>query len=241
VISIVTIHKGDYKDLKVTVESVLSQSMPCVEYVVVASGLDSKQQAYVMSNAAKCFFDVDSSLYDAMNIGLQASTMSHILFLNSGDVLINADVLSFCGASINNDRTVYLAPSVVCLDGICYLAPTVERLMLGVSPGHQGFMAPISHDKFYFDDSGNFWDDGEWMKLYLQNYKSEVLPQPLVRFNFNGLSSIPDLRNVRPLFKVSFYLSIKYIIKWVLYTFLPFKLYFHIFMIINRHCLWKDV
>ena len=238
-ISIGTIHKGPYKDLLMTIESVLLQNTPCDDYIVVASNLSIEQKNYVKLNVTKVFFDVDSSLYDAMNIGLKACQGSHVLFLNSGDVLIDFNVLSYCNNFVNDNKTIYIAPVVICLNKTCHLAPTIDRLISGAMPGHQGFLAPISIKKMYFTDTLNFWNDGEWMELYLTKYKSEVLHQPLVEFSFDGASSIPKLKNIPILMNVSYYLSIKYLIKFLMYYTLPQKIYFYILMRINGHTLWK--
>jgi len=239
-ISIVTIHKGRYKDLLMTIESVLFQNTPCDEYIVVASNLTIEQKDYVKLKSTKVFLDVDVSLYDAMNIGLKACKGSHVLFLNSGDALIDSNVLSYCNNVVNDNKTIYIAPLVICLNKTCYLASAIgKHISHGVTPRHQGFLAPISINKMYFNDSLNFWNDGEWMDLYLANYKSEVLHQPLVEFSFGGASSTPKFKNIFNLMNFSFFIAGKYFLKCLMYSVLPQDIYFFIIMKINGHTLWK--
>jgi len=103
-ISIVTITYNAGTVLQRTLDSVLQQTYPCVEHLIVdgASTDDTVRLAETYREQAAAMhpewsIDVksepDGGLYDAMNKGLSRATGDYIVFMNAGDTLAAPDTL----------------------------------------------------------------------------------------------------------------------------------------------------
>lgn len=102
-ISIITVSYNSEKTIKDTIESVLAQDYPLIEYIII-DGASSDQTV----SLAKSYEDVfkiknvdyriiskaDNGLYDAMNKGVRLSTGDVVGILNSDDFYLSSDVLS---------------------------------------------------------------------------------------------------------------------------------------------------
>lgn len=95
-ISIITIVYNNVRDIAYTIDSVLAQTYPYVEYIVV-DGASSDGTLDVINSYAdridKIVSEKDKGIYDAMNKGLALATGDYVLFLNSGDELYDTNTL----------------------------------------------------------------------------------------------------------------------------------------------------
>jgi glycosyltransferase involved in cell wall biosynthesis len=95
-ISVITIVYNNVAEIEGTLCSVLEQSYPAVEYIVIDGGSTDGTVAIIakyINRLAYFISEPDNSLYDAMNKGIKASSGEWLLFLNSGDRFFNNDVL----------------------------------------------------------------------------------------------------------------------------------------------------
>ena len=95
-LSIITINYNNLEGLKKTVESVVNQTWKELEYIVIDGGSTDGSATYIESQKEYFYYWVsesDSGIYNAMNKGIKVATGEYLLFLNSGDVLYNNDVL----------------------------------------------------------------------------------------------------------------------------------------------------
>ena len=95
-ISIITINYNNAKGLENTIISVLNQKYENIEYLVIDGGsLDSSDTiiAKYRSQLDYWVIEADRGIYNAMNKGIEKSTGDYLLFINSGDCLINNNVL----------------------------------------------------------------------------------------------------------------------------------------------------
>ncbi len=103
--SIVTITYNAEGVLKRTLDSVLSQSYPQVEHIIVdgasrdatvsiAEDYQAQSAKLAPEHVVKIQSEPDKGLYDAMNKGLKRATGDYILFLNAGDCFPKADTLA---------------------------------------------------------------------------------------------------------------------------------------------------
>lgn len=97
--SIVTITYNAEGVLKRTLDSVLSQSYPQVEHIIVdgasrdatvsiAEEYQTESERVAPEHVVKIQSEPDKGLYDAMNKGLKRATGDYILFLNAGDCFL---------------------------------------------------------------------------------------------------------------------------------------------------------
>jgi len=87
-LSVITIVYNNVKDIERTMLSVLNQTYPNIEYIVV-DGLSKDGTLEVINRyktqIAKLISEKDEGIYDAMNKGLDAATGDYVIFMNSGD------------------------------------------------------------------------------------------------------------------------------------------------------------
>jgi glycosyltransferase involved in cell wall biosynthesis len=87
-LSVITIVYNNVKDIERTMLSVLNQTYPNIEYILIdgASKDGTKDIIYkYKSRLAQFISEPDRGIYDAMNKGLSLATGDYVLFMNSGD------------------------------------------------------------------------------------------------------------------------------------------------------------
>lgn len=98
-LSIITVNLNNAKGLSITIDSVLRQPHLAVEFIVIDGGSVDESLAIIKGVADKLSYWVserDSGIYAAMNKGIKQARGSYILFLNSGDTLVNDQPLNEC-------------------------------------------------------------------------------------------------------------------------------------------------
>ena len=99
-ISVITITYNAARTLQRTLDSVLSQTYPHVEHLIIdgASKDDTlriaEQYQAVSPHEVIIQSEPDKGLYDAMNKGLQRASGDYVVFLNAGDSLYAPDTLA---------------------------------------------------------------------------------------------------------------------------------------------------
>ena len=94
--SIITITYNAERWLERTILSVLSQSYPNIEYILIDGASKDKTVEIIKqyeSGIASWISEPDKGLYDAMNKGLKRATGDYVCFLNAGDTLYTADTV----------------------------------------------------------------------------------------------------------------------------------------------------
>jgi glycosyltransferase involved in cell wall biosynthesis len=94
--SVITVTYNASRWLERTVLSILSQSYPGIEYVIIDGGsTDGTIDIIKQYEAGIAYWtsEPDRGLYDAMNKGLQRATGDYVWFINAGDTLHTADTV----------------------------------------------------------------------------------------------------------------------------------------------------
>ncbi len=110
-ISVITINYNNISGLRMTVESVLSQTYSNVEYILIdGDSTDGSKKLLdeVKGRVSYCLSEKDGGIYDAMNKGIAHATGDYCIFMNSGDCFVNKDVLTrtFGGQNYEEDLIV---------------------------------------------------------------------------------------------------------------------------------------
>ncbi len=95
-ITIITINYNDVEGLKKTMTSVLMQTFANIEYIMIDGGSKDGSKEYIETHKESLAYWVsepDSGIYNAMNKGIDNATGEYILFLNSGDYLIDSTTI----------------------------------------------------------------------------------------------------------------------------------------------------
>lgn len=95
-ISIISINYNNADGLYKTIQSVVQQTYKNLEYIIIDGGSVDESKRVIESAEHIDYWvsESDSGIYNAMNKGIGAATGEYLLFLNSGDTLINDHVLA---------------------------------------------------------------------------------------------------------------------------------------------------
>lgn len=96
-ISIITINYRNLEGLKKTVHSVIEQTSTDIEYIVIdGDSQDGTKEFLASQNDHLSYWisEPDSGIYNAMNKGIKKATGAYLLFLNSGDILFDNQVIA---------------------------------------------------------------------------------------------------------------------------------------------------
>ena len=95
VFSIITVCYCARDIIAKTAHSVLSQTYPNIEYIVVdgASPDNTAEVVRSLSSDIRLISEPDKGLYDAMNKGLRMALGDYVWFLNAGDLLPSDDLV----------------------------------------------------------------------------------------------------------------------------------------------------
>lgn len=96
--SIITVVKNDEQKIAKTIESVINQDYENYEFIVVDGGSSDGTVDIIRSyddHIDYWFSEPDHGISDAFNKGIALSSGSYIQMLNSGDTLVDRQVLSF--------------------------------------------------------------------------------------------------------------------------------------------------
>lgn len=133
-ITIVTVTFNCFNDIEATIQSVLAQDYPDLEYIIVDGGstdgtIDVIRQ--YEDRITKWISEPDKGLYDAMNKGIALASGQWINFMNAGDTYCDSQVIRHLFASLPADRKVVYGNTIVLnRDGSTSKHPTstLERL-----------------------------------------------------------------------------------------------------------------
>lgn len=95
-LSIITVVYNNAEHIERTMLSVLNQTYPHIEYIVI-DGLSTDGTIDIIkkyeARLAKLVIEKDNGIYDAMNKGLARATGDYVLFMNSGDEIYDEDTV----------------------------------------------------------------------------------------------------------------------------------------------------
>ena len=169
-----------------TVLSVLSQTYENIEYIVmdgqsVDSTLDILKK-YESDSKVRIFSGKDTGLYNAMNKGIDACSGDYVIFLNSGDLFADNQVLENAVSKIQfnseiNCGELFYGNVIRSYDGESKLEKypgkyvVFRLLMMGKMPCHQGIFTGIdTMRKYRFDESYKICADFDFLMRCLRGH-----------------------------------------------------------------------
>ena len=120
-ISVVTVSYNAVSVIEQTIFSVINQTYPNVEYIIIDGGSTDGTVDIIKKYADKITYWVsepDKGIYDAMNKGIELATGEWINFMNAGDSFYSFSILEliFGQTIFSNDiiygDTLFLAPNL---------------------------------------------------------------------------------------------------------------------------------
>ena len=204
-ISIITVCYNSAKTIAETIESVLSQDYPNIEYIVVDGKSTDGTQDIVKSfgsKISKFVSEPDKGLYDAMNKGIGLATGDIIGIINSDDIYANNKVFSRVVQTITEKNVdivygdLYYFKSGFPDRALRYYRGGVfslSRVSYGLMPPHPTFFIKRTvYEKFgRFDTRYTLSADFDLILRFLGLHKVpfEYIPDILVKMRTGGKST----------------------------------------------------
>lgn len=95
-ISVITINYNNKEGLSRTIKSVMTQSCKDYEFIIIDGGSTDGSVNIIKENECRINYwisEPDGGIYPAMNKGVQTAHGEYCIFMNSGDIFYNEDVL----------------------------------------------------------------------------------------------------------------------------------------------------
>lgn len=111
-ISVVTVCRNALDSLRLTARSVLAQTYPQIEYIIVDGASTDGTGQFLQGlddERAKWVSERDAGIYDAMNKGAAMATGEWVIFMNAGDTFAADDTIErvFGGGDLADAGVVY--------------------------------------------------------------------------------------------------------------------------------------
>lgn len=207
--SIITINLNNYDGLIKTFASVFSQSYPNLQYIVIDGGSTDESVQLIKENEHRINYwesKQDKGIYNAMNKGLAKANGDYILFLNSGDILVDENVLNKMKTELTGEQIIYTDFLITSPHRI-YTRKFLEK------PGYNFFVTDsLPHSGAVFtkrdgftgelatyDENLKIASDWKWFMeaILIYRYSYKYIPMVSCIFDYTGISALnPDfLRN----------------------------------------------
>lgn len=234
-LTIVTIGFKDVSAVVRTYESFSDLLLQNSDLIFVGRGFTVSDKTLIRSKFERCFFDIDNSIYNAMNIGLKNVQTKYVTFINSGDLYKeNKSINVVFECMRTRPPCIFVSPACVTYEGISAQIPSSKYLQnLNVRSGHPGFIAPIEEVVYLFDENKAITADGLWMNDYRAHYSVVIIDHPIVDFSFDGVSSVPKFSTFYKT-KGEFIFRIKCLLKFALIKLIGRKRYFR--FVVAKNC-----
>lgn len=211
-VSIITVCFNSAKTIRNTIESVLSQDYPDIEYIVIDGDSSDETVAIIKEYAdsiAVIVSEKDSGIYDAMNKGVALASGDIVGMLNSDDVYINTHAVSDLMKKMQDAKADSVFADLVIVDPLdlskilryydsSYFSPSNFRF--GWMPAHPTFFVKKSlYDKVGpYSLSYKISADYEMLirLLWVQKASYAYLQKPVVRMRYGGASTADLSRNL---------------------------------------------
>jgi glycosyltransferase involved in cell wall biosynthesis len=108
-ISIITINYNNAEGLRKTINSVVSQSFQDFEFIAIDGNSTDKSVDVIkqFNRINEWLSEKDNGIYDAQNKGVLKSKGEYLLFLNSGDILADNQVLQKVSTYLSGGKSFY--------------------------------------------------------------------------------------------------------------------------------------
>ena len=195
-ISIITINFNNRTGLEKTVASVVKQSIPPYEFIVIDG--DSSDGSKEVLERYKTHFsywvsEPDKGIYNAMNKGIDHASGDWCIFLNSGDSFCNNSVLQNI-METNASADIIVGNAILLSEPpFCQKAPTVITMdfMYQHAICHQSTLIKTSLMKKYkYDETYRIVSDRKFFiqTLILDNVSYQSIDVDIADYDVNGFS-----------------------------------------------------
>lgn len=210
-ISVVTVCYNAVNDIEKTILSVINQTYPNVEYLIIDGG--STDGTMDVVNKYKDKIDVivsepDKGIYDAMNKGIDRATGEWINFMNAGDCFVGTTVICDVVANCNKNTVAVYGDMffVTNTQKKYFKSNAISFIKKNMPCSHQALFCRMKDVKeLRFDTDYKIAADYNMLyHLFWKNGKDNIerLDFPIVLFDGTGLSSCNKIKTFREVLKI---------------------------------------
>lgn len=233
-ISIVTVSYNAVSTIEQTILSVINQTYPHIEYIIIDGGSTDGTVDIIKKYADKIAYWVsepDKGIYDAMNKGIKVATGEWINFMNAGDCFANIYCIEniFSHQIEKNIHMIYGDINYIKNEKINYTKALPISIIKHRMPcSHQAMFVRKSFDNILFDLKYHIAAEYEIIHRILNRSGEKAflyLPITICNFDANdGISSLYPLKCFKECIDIRAYKKdlywywdyFKYIIKYIL-------------------------
>lgn len=231
-ISIVTITFNNYEELIKTLSSI--EGIRCAESIVINGGSCERTREFLKQYHGIPITEPDRGISDAFNKGLSLSTGDAVMFLNSGDVLLDKEYIYWANSIFESmPETDYTFSDIIFDDSdlgpVNVLVHNSEKRSMarGMPYPHQSL---IIRKKIFakignFDESFRLAMDFDLvLRMKKDNAKGKHYSKPTVLMDGNGVSSKNDFKAIKETYKaikknnqLSLRILLRLLLSWQIY------------------------
>ena len=134
ILSIITVTYNNFDELKKTLDSI--PKLDFIESIVVNGGDCSNTKEFLKSYSGKSISEKDNGISDAFNKGINLASGDLLMFLNSGDILLESSYLKNAREMFFQDsQTDFVHSNIILLDqsgAQLFMKPTFSSLGRGM-------------------------------------------------------------------------------------------------------------
>ena len=208
-LSIITINRNNAEGLRKTIESVVSQTFTDFEYIIIDGASTDGSVEVIKEYSDKITYWVsepDSGIYNAMNKGILKAHGEYLLFLNSGDWLVDEEVLrDISNVKLTDD--IVSGNLILWDNGNQQLREAIKTEDLGFEHLYNNRMPHPSTfiKKSLFDTYGMYNEEfkivSDWeffLKcLIVNNCSYSNIERIISCYDLNGISSNPEYMHIQ--------------------------------------------
>jgi glycosyltransferase involved in cell wall biosynthesis len=183
-ISVITVVYNNVDVIEATIISIVEQPFENFEYIIIDGGSTDGTVDIIRKHQEKITYwisEADKGIYDAMNNGIKMANGKYIVFVNSGDLLLE---MPFEKLNVNNNDLVAF-PVNLSTGSVFY--PTIgAALKIRNTLPHQGCYYKNSPSLLYETKFKVFSDFHLNQRMYKKGMSISVFKTPIVAFHDIG-------------------------------------------------------
>lgn len=213
-ISVITVVYNSERYIEKTINSIINQTYPNIEYIIIDGGstdgtiaIIKKYEEYL----TKWISEIDDGLYYAMNKGIKTATGDYIWFINSGDEIYTENTAEDIFSSINQTvDIIYGETEIIDFKGNSlrmrrHSSPeklTWKSLKYGMKVCHQSILVHKNLIESY-NTNYKFSSDFEWVLRMLKKASLVVNSRIILsKFMEGGLTKKSMFASLKERFKI---------------------------------------
>lgn len=196
-IYIVTITDGNLDALECTLQSIDEQNDNHFKNLVISKKKLQNLNKKFKTKKRIFIYKKNSTIYQAMNIGLKKTKNNCVIFLNAGDKFFSASSLKmiFYYLKKKHFKTCLMFISILEYKNN-YFIPKKEVFFSNNFLTHSSFIRPKAKKDFGFDIKNKITADGEWMRNNEAKFNLTKIYAPLSIFSLGGISNFPSKKSM---------------------------------------------